>query len=140
MLPVDAMALWPQDSHAMAEGLLFEERLLVLLVPDVLLHDILFYTLRLLGVFSAGLKDRVHLLAQAIGQHTLRLLARHTRLLTLPEPSCWPNCTKGGPGGSWMCHRGLGFGPCPCTHPRSRSREGCQCPCRGADSSLHTAL
>ena len=35
----------------MAEGLLFEEGLFVLLVPDVLLHDILFYTLRLLGVF-----------------------------------------------------------------------------------------
>ena len=38
--------------HAMAECLLFEEGLFVLLVPDVLLHDILFYTLRLLGVFS----------------------------------------------------------------------------------------
>ena len=40
------------------EGLLFEEGLFVLLVPDVLLHDILFYTLRLLGVFfPASLKD-----------------------------------------------------------------------------------
>ena len=55
MLSVDAMALWPQDIHAMAKGLLFEET--SLLVPDVLLHGILFYTLRLLGVFSASLKD-----------------------------------------------------------------------------------
>ena len=43
--------------------------------------------------------------------------------------------------GSRMCPRGFGSGPCPCTHPRSRSvGEGCQCPCREADSSLRTAL
>ena len=29
------------------------------------------------------------------GQHTLRLLARRTRLLTFPEPFCWSNCTEG---------------------------------------------
>ena len=75
------------------------------------------------------------------GQHTLRLLARRTHLLTFHEPSCWPNCTEGGPGGSRMCHRGFGSGPCPCTHPWSRSQgEGCQCPCRGAGSSLRTAF
>ena len=75
------------------------------------------------------------------GQHTLRLLARHTRLSTFPEPSCWLSCTEDGPVGSRMCHRGFGSGPCPCTHPLSGSRgEGCQCPCRGTDSSLRTAL
>ena len=75
------------------------------------------------------------------GQHTLRLLARLTRLSTFPEPSCWPNYTEGGPGGSQTCRRGLGSGPCPCTRPRSRAPgEGCQCPCRGAGSSLRTAL
>ena len=75
------------------------------------------------------------------GQHTLRLFARRTRLSTFPEPSCCLNCTEGGPGGSRMCHRGFGSRPCPCTHPRSRSQEeGCQCPCRGAGSSLRTAL
>ena len=86
----------------MAKGLLFEEGLFVLLVPDVLLHDFLFYTLRLLGVFfrrPQGLSTSL-----GAGQHTLRLLARRTRLLTFPEPSCWPNCTEGGPGGSRMCH------------------------------------
>ena len=75
------------------------------------------------------------------GQHTLRLLARRTRLLTFPEPSCWPNCTEGGPGDSRMCHRGFGSGPCPCTRLRSPSQgEGCQCSCRGAGSSLRTAF
>ena len=108
MLPVDAMALWPQDIHAMAEGLLFDEGLFVLLVPDVLLHDILFYTLRLLGVFyrqSQGLSTSL-----GAGQHTVRLLARRTRLSTFPESSCWPNCTEGGPGGSQTCRRGLVLG------------------------------
>ena len=70
-----------------------------------------------------------------------RLLARRTRLSTFPEPSCWLKCTEGNPGGSRMCHRGFGSGPCPCTHPRSRSQgEGCQCPCIGAGSSLRTAF
>ena len=50
MSPVDAMALWLQDIHAMAKGLLFEEGLFVLHVSDELLHDILFYTLSLLGL------------------------------------------------------------------------------------------
>ena len=57
----------------MAEGLLFEEGPFVLLVPDVLLHDIL----RLLGVFfqqSQGLSTSL-----GAGQHILRLLARRTR-------------------------------------------------------------
>ena len=66
---------------------------------------------------------------------------RRTRLLTFQEPSCWPNCTEGGPGGSRMCHRGFGSGPCPCTRPRSRSQgEGCQCSCRGAGSSPYCVL
>ena len=47
------------------------------------------------------------------GQHTLRLLARHTRLSTFPEPSCWLSCTEDGLVGSRMCHRGFGSGPCP---------------------------
>ena len=34
----------------MAEGLLTEESLSVLLVPDLLLHNVLFYTLGLLDV------------------------------------------------------------------------------------------
>ena len=75
------------------------------------------------------------------GQHTLRLLARRTRLSTFPEPSCFLSCTEGGPVGSRMCHRGFGSTPCPCTLPWSRSqREGCQCSCRGAGNSLRTAL
>ena len=75
------------------------------------------------------------------GQHALRLLARRTRLTTFPGPSCWLSCTEGGPRGSRMCHRRFGSGPFPCTHPRSRSQgEGCQCPCRGAGSSVRTAL
>ena len=125
--------------HAMAEGLIFEEGLFVLLVLDVLLHDILFYTLCLLGVFFR--RPQGWSTSLGAGQHTLRLLALCTRLLTFPEPSCWLNCTEGGPGGSRMCHRGFGSGPCPCTHPLSRFQgEGCQCPCRGAGSSLRTAL
>ena len=48
----------------MAEGLLFEEGLFVLLIFDVPFHDILFHTLCLLEVSHAGLKDRVHLRAQ----------------------------------------------------------------------------
>ena len=55
------MMLWPQDVHAVAEGLLFEEGLFVLLM---LLHNILFHALCFLDVFAAGLKDRVHLGAQ----------------------------------------------------------------------------
>ena len=67
VLSVDAMALWPQDVHAVAEGLLSEESLFVLLMPDALLHDILFHfhTLCLLDVSTACLEDRVHLRAQA---------------------------------------------------------------------------
>ena len=49
----------------MAEGLLFEEGLFVLLMPVALLHNILFHALCFLDVFAAGLKDRVHLGAQA---------------------------------------------------------------------------
>ena len=63
-LPLDAMALWPQDVHAMAEGSLSEESLFVLLMSDVLFHDILFHTLCLLDVSPAGLKDWVHLRVQ----------------------------------------------------------------------------
>ena len=48
----------------MAEGLLSEEGLFVLLMSDVSFHDILFHTLCLLDVSPAGLKDRVHLRAQ----------------------------------------------------------------------------
>ena len=48
----------------MAEGLLFEEGLFILLMSDVPFHDILFHTLCLLDVSPAGLKDRVHLRAQ----------------------------------------------------------------------------
>ena len=48
----------------MAEGLLFEEDLFVLLMSDVPFHDILFHTICLLDVSPAGLKDRVHLRAQ----------------------------------------------------------------------------
>ena len=99
----------------------------------------LFYTLRLLGVsFRQPHGSSTSLGA---GQHTLRLLARRTHFSTFPEPYCWLSCTECGPGGSRMCFRGFGSGPCPCTHPRSRSQvEGCQCPCRGAGSSLRTAL
>ena len=123
----------------MAKGLLFEEGLFVLLVSDVLLHDILFYTLRLLGVFFRQPQELSTSLG--IGQHTLRLLARRTSLSTFPEPSRWMSCTEGGPWGSRMCHRGCGSGPCPCTHPQSRSQgEGSQCPYRGAGSSFRTAL
>ena len=123
----------------MAEGLLFEQGLFVLLVPDVFLHDILFYALHLLGVFF----HQPPRLNTSLGasQHTLRLLARLTRLSTFPEPSCWLSCTKGGPGVSRMCHRGFGSGPCPCTHPLSGSQgEGCQCLCRVAGSSVRTVL
>ena len=49
----------------MAEGLLVEEGLFVLLVSDVFLHDILFHALCLLEVLSTGLQDGVHLGAQA---------------------------------------------------------------------------
>ena len=48
----------------MAEGLLFEEGLFVLLMSDVPFHDILFHTLCLLDVSPAGLKDRGHLRTQ----------------------------------------------------------------------------
>ena len=63
----------------MAEGLLFEEGLFVLLMPDALLHDILFHALCFLDVFAAGLKDRVHLGAQAnvFGNGALRTLVLH---------------------------------------------------------------
>ena len=58
-----------------------------------------------------------------LGQHTLRLHARRTRLSTFPEPSCWPNCTEGGPGGSQTCQRGLGSGPCLFTRSRLDLKE-----------------
>ena len=48
----------------MAEGLLFEEGLFVLLMSGALFHDILFNTLCLLDVSPTSLKDRVHLRAQ----------------------------------------------------------------------------
>ena len=57
MLPVDAMAVGPQDIHAMAEGLLFAESLFILLKSDVLFHDIHFHPLCLLDVSPASLKD-----------------------------------------------------------------------------------
>ena len=129
------------DIHAVAEVLLFEEGLFVLLVPDVFLHDILFYAFRLLSVFFRQPQGQGLSTSLSAGEHTLRLLARRTRLSTFPEPSCWPNCTEGGPWGSQTCRRDLGFGPCPCTRPRSRSQgEGCQCLRRGAGSSLRDVL
>ena len=48
----------------MAEGSLSEESLFVLLMSDVLFHDILFHTLYLLDVSPTSLKDLVHLRAQ----------------------------------------------------------------------------
>ena len=43
--------------------------------------------------------------------------------------------------GSQTCHTDLDVWPCPGAHPLSGSQEeGCQCPCREAGSSLHTAL
>ena len=57
MLPVDAMTVGPQDIHAMAEGLLLEESLFILLMSDVLFHDTLFHPLCLLDVSPASLKD-----------------------------------------------------------------------------------
>ena len=108
-----------------------------------------FYTLRLLGVFfrqPQGLST-----SSGAGQHTLRLLAQHTRLSTFPEPCCWPSvfkaagcqppteshrwgeidsCTERGPGGSQTCHRDLDAWPCHGTHPLSGYQgESCQCPC-----------
>ena len=49
----------------MAEGLLTEESLSVLLVPDVLLHNVLFHALCLLDVLAICLEDGVHLGPQA---------------------------------------------------------------------------
>ena len=43
MLPIDAVLLWSQDIHTMAEGLFSEESLLMLLMPDVCFQNILFY-------------------------------------------------------------------------------------------------
>ena len=65
-------------------------------MPDVLLIDILFYAFRLLSVFFRQPQGLSTSLGAA--QHTLRFLARRTRLSTFPEPSCWPNCTEGGLG------------------------------------------
>ena len=90
----------------MAKGLFFEEGLFVLLLSDVLLHDILFTPFAFLMFFH-----------QPQGMSTPLGAGQHTRLSTFPEPSCWLSCTEGGPGGSRMCHRGFGSGPCP----RSRS-------------------
>ena len=106
-----------------------EEGLFALLVPDVLLHDILYYTLRLLCVFPPA--SRIEYIFGRRPTNSAIARPVHSSL----------NCTEGGPGGSRMCHRGFGSGPCPCTHPRSRSQgEGCQCTCRGAGSSLHIAF
>ena len=66
----------------MAEGLLVEEGLFVLLVSDVFLHDILFHALGLLDVFSTSLQDGVHLGAQA---HILSDGAPSALVLHLPE-------------------------------------------------------
>ena len=49
----------------MAEGLLTEESLSVLLVPDVLLDNVLFHALGLLDVLAICLEDGVHLGPQA---------------------------------------------------------------------------
>ena len=78
----------------MAEGLLFEEGRFVLLMPDVLLHDI-FTPFAFLVFFCQpqGLSTSL-----GAGQHTLRSLAQRTRLSTFPEPSCWLSCPEGGPG------------------------------------------
>ena len=79
-------------------------------VSDVLIHDILFSPFAFLVFFCRpqGLNTSL-----GAGQHTLRLLARHTRLSTFPEPSCWLSCTEGGLGGSRMCHSGLVLGHVP---------------------------
>ena len=57
VLPVDAMAVGSQDIHAMAEGLLLEESLFILLLSCVLFQDIRFHPLCLLDVSPASLKD-----------------------------------------------------------------------------------
>ena len=53
-LSINVMLLWPEDIHAVAEGLLTEESLSVLLVPDVLLHNVLFHALGLLDANPGG--------------------------------------------------------------------------------------
>ena len=64
----------------------------------------------------------------------MRLLVRTFLLAELYRVWSW---------GSQTCRIGLGFEPCPCTHPRSESQgKGYQCPCRGAGalSVLHFEL
>ena len=75
----------------MTEGLLFEEGLFVLLVPDVLLHDIALHLSPSWCFYSPSQGSSTSLNA---GQHTLRLPARRTRLSTFPESSCWLSCTE----------------------------------------------
>ena len=64
-LPVDVMSLWLHNVHYMSKERLFEEGLFVLLVADVLHHGVLFHALGLLNALSTGLKNAVHLGAQA---------------------------------------------------------------------------
>ena len=60
-LSINMVTLRSQDIHAMAGGLLRNESLPILLMPDVLLHNVPFHAFGLLNVFPISLKDAVHL-------------------------------------------------------------------------------
>ena len=79
----------------MAEGLLFEEGLFVLLVPDVLLHDILFYTLRLLGIFPHASRIK-YIFGHRLTYSAIARSAHSS--FNLPRNFFWLSCSDGGPG------------------------------------------
>ena len=66
----------------MAEGFLTEESLSVLLVPDVLLHNVLFHALGLLDADPGGFEDAVHLRPEA---NVFGNRVAGTLILHLPE-------------------------------------------------------
>lgn len=51
------MTLGAQYVHTMAKGLLFEESGPILLVPDLLLHNVLLNALGLLDILAVGFQD-----------------------------------------------------------------------------------
>ena len=64
-LPVDVVAILPQDIHAVPEGLLLEEGLSVLRVPDVLLHNDLCHAVGPVDILASHVEDGEHLSPQA---------------------------------------------------------------------------
>ena len=102
VLPVDAMAVWPQDIHAIAEGLLYQDSLFVLLMPNVIFHSGLFLCL---SPFWRWCRMPLGLNTSSGASQCIQLLGVwNTHPSSLPTPSCWSCCADDGPVDSPMYH------------------------------------